>query len=384
MNTAGAGLDGEVEACEPRHSVRGKQMGDAEQGPDLAYQRGVLPDVSRTFALTIPELPSALELAVGNAYLLCRIADTIEDDPALDESLRKSLHDELIAVLAEDRCALTFAERASVHLSDASSAQERTLVQDTATVVAIHRRLTENQRCAIRNCVIEMCRGMPEYQHADKVRGLADVEELDRYCYHVAGVVGELLTELFCEHSEAIEAQRQSLYDLSASFGQGLQMTNIIKDVWDDHARGYCWLPRDLFAAAGYDLDQLAPDHDRASFRIGMEQLIAIAHGHLHNAMRYTLMIPKAETGIRRFCLWAVGLALLTLRKVRTHPDYVSPQDVKVSRRTVAAIIMTTRMSARSDKLLGLLFRFAAAGLPREPVHTPLLSVGAGSSRSSR
>ncbi len=357
-------------------------MGDVDQGPDLAYQRGVLPDVSRTFALTIPELPADLELAVGNAYLLCRIADTIEDDPVLDEDLRKALHDDLIAVLAEDRCAKVFAERGSAHLSDATSAKERALVADTPRVVAIHRRLTRAQRSAIRTCVIKMCRGMPEYQHADKAGGLANLEELDRYCYHVAGVVGELLTELFCEHSTTIGKQRQSLYDLSASFGQGLQMTNIIKDVWDDHARGYCWLPRDMFAAAGYDLDQLAPDHNRVRFRVGMDQLIAIAHGHLQNAMRYTLMIPPEETGIRRFCLWAVGLALLTLRKVRAHPDYVSPNDVKVSRRAVAAVLMATRVSVRSDKVLRMLFRFAAAGLPDGPTDPPRLTMDA--SRVSR
>lgn len=356
-------------------------MGDVDQTPDLAYQRGVLPDVSRTFALTIPELPAGLELAVGNAYLLCRIADTIEDDPALDDDLRKSLHDELIAVLAEDGCAVTFAERSTAHLSAATSAKERDLVADMPKVVAIHHRLTCAQRNAIRTCVIKMCRGMPEYQHADKGRGLANLGELDCYCYHVAGVVGELLTELFCEHSGAIDQQRPRLFELSASFGQGLQMTNIIKDVWEDHARGYCWLPRDLFAAAGYDLDQLDPAHDRARFRVGMEQLIAIAHGHLQNAMRYTLMIPAAETGIRRFCLWAVGLALLTLRKVHAHPGYVSPQDVKVSRRVVATVVMATRVSARSDRLLRMLFRLAAAGLPAWPTDTP---VTVGANRATR
>jgi farnesyl-diphosphate farnesyltransferase len=42
-----------------------------------------LANVSRTFALTIPLLPLPLRDWVGNAYLLCRIADTIEDDPEL-------------------------------------------------------------------------------------------------------------------------------------------------------------------------------------------------------------------------------------------------------------------------------------------------------------
>ena len=50
---------------------------------DEVYQDRILPYVSRTFALTIPQLPPALRTAVTNAYLLCRIADTIEDEPAL-------------------------------------------------------------------------------------------------------------------------------------------------------------------------------------------------------------------------------------------------------------------------------------------------------------
>ncbi|MDE2739631.1 MAG: squalene/phytoene synthase family protein, partial [Paracoccaceae bacterium] len=49
----------------------------------IAFQDRFLEDVSRTFALTIPQLPPPLYLAVGNAYLLCRIADTIEDEPEL-------------------------------------------------------------------------------------------------------------------------------------------------------------------------------------------------------------------------------------------------------------------------------------------------------------
>ena len=47
---------------------------------DVSYQREILQHVSRTFALTIPELPDSLRIVISNAYLLCRIADTIEDD----------------------------------------------------------------------------------------------------------------------------------------------------------------------------------------------------------------------------------------------------------------------------------------------------------------
>ena len=45
--------------------------------PDEQFQENILQGVSRTFALTIPVLPQPLARVVSNAYLLCRIADTI-------------------------------------------------------------------------------------------------------------------------------------------------------------------------------------------------------------------------------------------------------------------------------------------------------------------
>ena len=41
---------------------------------------------------------------------------------------------------------------------------------------------------------------------------------------------------------------------LAASFAQGLQMTNILKDVWEDRSRGACWLPQEVFTRHGVDL----------------------------------------------------------------------------------------------------------------------------------
>ncbi|WP_255305343.1 squalene/phytoene synthase family protein, partial [Acidithiobacillus ferrivorans] len=63
--------------------TRQDRMLTAALAQALAYQAQSLQAVSRTFALTIPQLPEALRDAVGNGYLLCRIADTIEDDPDL-------------------------------------------------------------------------------------------------------------------------------------------------------------------------------------------------------------------------------------------------------------------------------------------------------------
>ena len=46
---------------------------------------------------------------------------------------------------------------------------------------------------------------------------------------------------------------------------QGLQMTNILKDIWDDHKRGACWLPSDHFKKHGIDIKQKSPQGLQAS-----------------------------------------------------------------------------------------------------------------------
>jgi farnesyl-diphosphate farnesyltransferase len=155
---------------------------------------------------------------------------------------------------------------------------------------------------------------------------------------------------------------------LAVSFGQGLQMTNILKDIWDDRARGACWLPADVFTPRGVRLSEIEPGGGGADFEDGLGQLIAIAHGHLRNALRYTSMIPRGETGIRKFCLWALGMAVLTLRKIDRQRDFADGQEVKISRRSVKTTVISTNLLVRSNLALQLLFSAASLGLPQREV----------------
>ncbi len=168
---------------------------------------------------------------------------------------------------------------------------------------------------------------------------------------------------------------------LAVSFGEGLQMTNILKDIWDDLDRGACWLPRELFARHGIDLAQLGRQSYDSRFGDALAEMIAIAHGHLQNALRYTLMIPVSERGLRRFCLWALGMAVLTLRKINRHRDFRSGETVKISRTSVRAVIAATNFAAGNDRLLRRLFAFATRGLPR-PANPVTISTDALTERT--
>ncbi len=331
---------------------------------DLAYQENILQGVSRTFALTIPQLPPGLRDVTGNAYLLCRITDTIEDDPALSPEQKRAFAERFAEIVAGREEAEPFARELGALLSASTTPDERDLVANAHRVIRIASGFNAVQRAALERCVRIMAGGMAEFQQNATPDGLNDVPHLDRYCYYVAGVVGEMLTELFCDYSAGIEEHREELLALSVSFGQGLQMTNILKDIWDDRDRGACWLPRDVFLAAGFDLRDLSPDQTHPGFAQGLSRLVGIARQHLANALRYTLTIPARETGIRRHCLWALGMAVLTLRRIHANPAFRSGQEVKISRRSVWTVVIVTSILARSNRALTFLFRTLTKRLP--------------------
>ena len=342
---------------------------------DLEYQAGILPGVSRTFALTIPVLPGNLAEVVTNAYLLCRLADTIEDDVGLNDVQKTEFHARFVRVVEGSEPAAPFAAELAPLLSDRTLEDERDLVSNTEKVIRITHGFSDAERAALTRCVSIMCGGMPEFQRNKSLSGLATLRDLDEYCYYVAGVVGEMLTDLFILHLPELESQRERLMRLAVSFGQGLQMTNILKDIWDDRQANTCWLPRAVFEAHGFDLDSLETGHDSPEFAAGLAELVGVAHAHLRSALEYSCMIPSRETGIRKFCLWAIGLAVLTLRKLHRNPAFRSGAEVKVSRRTVKGTILTTNLALRSDKALRLVFERAADGLPlTEPDSTPFRS----------
>ncbi len=331
---------------------------------DLDYQSEILQGVSRTFALTIPRLPGGLCDVVGNAYLLCRITDTIEDEPALSVEQKQEFCERFVEIVAGRGEAGPFAGELGALLSSSTTASEHDLIANTERVIRITRTFNAVQRGALERCVTVMSRGMTEFQQSATLDGLSDLAHMDRYCYYVAGVVGEMLTELFCDYSDKIGERREDLLALSVSFAQGLQMTNILKDMWDDRRRGACWLPQDIFLEAGIHISALPSGQDSPGFARGLFRLVAIARHHLGNALRYILIIPPSETGIRLHCLWALGMAVLTLRRIHENPLFRSGQEVKISRRSVWAVGTVTHALARSNLALELLFKALTRRLP--------------------
>ena len=301
---------------------------------DLAYQKAILSSVSRTFALTIPLLPPSIEKVVGNTYLLCRIVDTIEDAADLSAQTKQSLSALFLDAVLEKTSVDTFVEQCLEALKNYSNSDELDLISNTPTVLRILHTCSRNDQQAVSRCVSIMSEGMSYFHGKQNQAGLQDLAEFEKYCYVVAGVVGELLTTIFSNHSRAFERELVGHENLAIAFGQALQMTNILKDSPEDKARGVSWKPRD----------------------VGQIELLKIAYQKLQDSLNYILLIPKQELGMRRFCFLAFGLAVMTLAKIAKRKDFNSKDEVKLSKATVMKFYGFTKYAVKSDALMKVFF----------------------------
>lgn len=315
----------------------------------------LLPGVSRTFALLIPELPAGLRDEVGCAYLLCRIADTVEDVEHIPLERRLRAFDELAAVFAdapgEARLRAFAALTADWPLDD----DHRRLMDEAPAVVASLASFHPVDRRIITDCALEMIAGMRESiaaaAAANGPLAVGDVGDLERYCYYVAGVVGRMLTRLYWRHVHGdATAPPEPLIRQGIDFGLGLQLTNVLKDHRADLKRGVSYMPNKLAAALSLDADSLLDGTLPGPMR---QWLVSYAVGWLDTAFAYTLAWPPEAPGIRTFCLGALLMAVRTLAVVLTAAETLDATEApKISREDVAEIMTRARADAGNDAAL--------------------------------
>lgn len=99
-------------------------------------------------------------------------------------------------------------------------------------------------------------------------------EELEIYCYHVASVVGLIMSKIF-GLSELSGVPR------AVEMGLAMQMTNILRDVQEDYERGRIYLPTGEMQKKGatVELIEAKRAHDPA-WQAFMKQEVAIARDY--------------------------------------------------------------------------------------------------------
>ncbi len=326
---------------------------------DRATCAAYLPRVSRTFALSIEALPARLREPVRVSYLLCRIVDTIEDEPGVPQAERTLRFDTFDRLLLDDGADPR--ELELMYRGPDPTDPEALLCSEAGAVFRCFRALPEPVRGAIRPHVLEMSLGMRMYTRRADAHGglrLRDMPDLSRYCYYVAGTVGELLTDLFeLDQPDLSAEQRQAARQLAADFGQGLQLVNILKDVAGDLERGVVYMPQSLLEQHQLEPAQLLEPARREASLSLIREVGEQARQSLERAKLYVRQwpLPHGEP-IRLFCSVPLLLALATLDELEQSDDTLSPgRTPKIGRGTLARLLQRAVQAAGDDAALAAL-----------------------------
>jgi farnesyl-diphosphate farnesyltransferase len=314
------------------------------------FCEAILPHVSRTFALGIRVLPGDLGKAVLTAYLLCRIADTVEDAPGMSAEAKGPLFDALLACFDGQREADAYPARCAAVTGEPA---HLALVQHADLVFAHFLTLPASTRAIVRQWVGEMAMGMKKFVflYPDGIR-IQTVEEFREYCYYVAGTVGYLLTDLWHEHAPSVGRRHHArLRERCRAFGEALQTVNILKDVAHDAVvENSIYVPEQLLREHGSTQATLLAADREAANRGAIERLIQLAWADLDEARRYLLLIPRRAVAIRLFCILPLLFAHATLRDLARSSAMLRPGGtVKISRREVRTLLMTGALLVPSN-----------------------------------
>jgi len=349
----------------------------------IDFCREILPAVSRTFSISIRLLPGELGAAIRCAYLICRIADTIEDERTFSADEKASLFDALTVVLSKpvnlSESSLPAGLSEATHRDPlrqlvesasrlTSNPADRRLVESARLVVVAYRDLPEVTRGHVRRWTTEMIVGMRKfvlaYPHGVRIQSLDEYKE---YCYYVAGTVGYLVTDLWHEHSPSIGKRRYAmLRERCQGFAEALQTVNILKDVAKDaEQENSIYIPEQLLQAhGGAHATIFAPERANAT-RAALSTLIQLAWRDLEQAKAYVLTIPRRAVAIRLSCALPLLFAYATLRdltRLVEHP--VRDGVVKISRAEVKSLTILSIAGVLSNRAMSSLVERAR----RKPV----------------
>jgi len=290
----------------------------------------LLTSTSKTLAVSISLLPLPLRTEVSVAYLLLTVADILEQASlwsARQRVMALAKLDVLIATGDTAAAAWDCAEWADAmpYPDDADYA----LLAELPRLLEAAGNLEPTARATIVRHVRRTVSGMVELRTRSGVPGeieLTGLEDLRHYCYIVAGIVCEMLTELFVEQGHVPRSDAVALWKQSRAFGEGLQLVNMLEDAEDLQRKGRSLLPAGI---------------DRA-------RLFALAHDDLDVAGAYvtTMMASGASWGLAGFTMLPVRFARETLQGLAGiwPAAKLSRRDVVEQRRHVTSGGMTVMM----------------------------------------
>jgi farnesyl-diphosphate farnesyltransferase len=305
----------------------------------LDYCKWALQSVSRSFALTIPLVEEALLAPIMVGYLEARILDTFEDDIGKRHvSLEERVHAMNAIMEILERPDSQMAKRKAKELAReaedwAQDQHYRGLVKNFDKVLTVHRSLDERTKASMVRWMHEMNAGMQKYLQ----QPVYSFEDLNEYCYFVAGTPSGFLTELIRTRAKKLTPKAsQVLQDNERDFGLFLQKVNIIRDFREDILQNEkIFWPGYLFDKHQLEPQELLdPTHEKQAMEM-LNAMVNNAVAHVTSVHDYLTAVPDEYAGFRQGAAINFAMGVATLGEVRGNRDvFYGDRPVKITHET--------------------------------------------------
>jgi phytoene synthase len=162
-------------------------------------------------------------------------------------------------------------------------------------------------------------------------RAISSFDELYRYCYQVASVVGLTVIHIFGFRSE-------KALGLAEECGVAFQLTNILRDIREDAARGRIYLPADDLARFGVRPEELSSGHEISDRFVQLMQFEAARAREYYRSSGPLIELVDVES---RPSLWAlVEIYRALLARIEREGYDVLTQRVRVPGWQKALIVL--------------------------------------------
>ncbi|XP_063298099.1 squalene synthase-like isoform X2 [Pelobates fuscus] len=254
-----------------------------------------LNETSRSFAAVIQALDGELRHAVCIFYLVLRALDTVEDDMTINLETKIPMLHNFHTYLYDTEWKFT-----------ESKEKDRQVLEDFPTISLEFQNLAMVYQEVIADICHKMGVGMAEFLEK-KVESL---NEWDKYCHYVAGLVGIGLSRLFSasELEDPIVGQDTQLAN---SMGLFLQKTNIIRDYLEDQLDGREFWPKEVWSKYGKKLSDLAKPENIVPAVQCLNELITNALQHVPDVFTYLSRLKNQS--VFNFCAIPQVMAIATL-----------------------------------------------------------------------
>jgi 15-cis-phytoene synthase len=201
-------------------------------GEAYAVCRTIAQREAKNFYYAFRVLPEAKRNAMCAVYAFMRRADDISDDESLPVAERREVMAKWLEAWREARRSGVSEDPVFLALNDT---QARFRIPDALLEDLVRGTTTDLE---------------PLADAAGELQTYTTFDELYRYCYLVASVVGLVCIKIFGYTDSQAEK-------LAEETGVAFQLTNILRDVKEDAERGRIYLPLDLLAEFGVSVDRV-------------------------------------------------------------------------------------------------------------------------------